>query len=390
MQIPNKILNAFLTILCLCLLANFTSSQKNGTGISALCAPGSRCAPLWQCSNNSKIIFGNINPLFRAKVTNPCKSHQSCCREEFIRELPVSPPHDFACGRRNVESKHIESQSTSKLADFAEFPWVVAIFLSEETNLNFIGGGSILSPNVVLTAAHIVCGHATEDLLIRAGEWDTRSVLEPFEHQERDVLVKICHEKYDNGSMFYDIAVLNLRTPLEFAKHIMPICLPRHFEFPNIERCLVAGWGREEFTSDATRNILRKVDLPILDNPLCQRKFRRTRLGRNFCLNESFLCAGGEKDLDSCTGDGGSPLFCPLYDHPGQYYQIGIVSWGLSCNYANVPSVYANIPHQLDWILGVLRRLEQNVNYYMPSYKREYQERASNSIIAFRMDNKSD
>ncbi|XP_062140055.1 phenoloxidase-activating factor 2-like [Drosophila sulfurigaster albostrigata] len=381
MEIPNNIINAFLTILCLCFLTNFASSQEDETGISSFCAPGSRCAPLWKCSNNSEITFGKIDSLYRVSVTNPCESHQSCCREEFIRELPQLPPHDFACGRRNVESMHVENQSTSKLTDFAEFPWVVAIFLSEQTNLNFIGGGSILSPNVVLTAAHIVCDRATQDLRIRAGEWDTQSVEERFEHQEREVLVKICHEKYDSGTMFNDIAVLNLRTPLEFAKHIMPICLPRQFEFPNIERCFVAGWGKEKFTSDTTRNILRKVDLPILDNRRCQRKFRRTRLGRYFRLDESFLCAGGEKNLDSCTGDGGSPLFCPLVDHPGQYYQIGIVSWGLNCNYPNVPSAYANISHQLNWIHGVLKGLGQNVNYFIPSFKREYRMRDTNSII---------
>ncbi|KAH8262872.1 hypothetical protein KR044_001272, partial [Drosophila immigrans] len=276
------------------------------------------------------------------------------------RATDMLPPHNFACGRRNANNSiQIDGESGHKLAQFAEFPWVVAIFVNELTDQTFIGGGSILSPNVVLTAAHTVCSRATEDLRIRAGEWDTRSQAEPFAHLEHEVLVKICHEQFNNATLFNDIAVLNLRTPFEFAHHIMPICLPREFEFPNIERCFVAGWGKDEFTAATTRNILRKVDLPIIDNTLCQHKFRRTRLGRHFRLDASFLCAGAEKDMDSCTGDGGSPLFCPLVDHAGQYYQIGIVSWGLSCQSENVPSAYANVLTQLNWLHEVLIGLAQ-------------------------------
>ncbi|KAH8377724.1 hypothetical protein KR093_006818, partial [Drosophila rubida] len=214
----------------------------------------------------------------------------------------------------------------------------------------FIGGGSILSPNMVLTAAHIVCAIDTEKLSVRAGEWDTQSEQEALPYQEQDVLVKICHEQYNNATLFNDIAVLNLRAPFELSQHIMPICLPREFEYPNVGRCFVAGWGKENFGAAATRNILRKVDLPIVNNTLCQRQLRRTRLGRHFVLDQSFMCAGGEENVDSCKGDGGSPLFCPLVDHPGQYYQLGIVAWGLNCHTGKVPGVYANVLKQFNWL----------------------------------------
>lgn len=58
----------------------------------------------------------------------------------------------------------------------------------------------------------------------------------------------------------------------------------------------------------------------------------------------SFMCAGGEagKGLqtqlkgfifftfliqsDACTGDGGSPLMCPI---GGRWYVVGLVAWGI-------------------------------------------------------------
>lgn len=33
--------------------------------------------------------------------------------------------------------------------------------------------------------------------------------------------------------------------------------------------------------------------------------------------------------LDTCKGDGGSPLVCPVQGHAGHYYQAGIVAWGI-------------------------------------------------------------
>ena len=55
------------------------------------------------------------------------------------------------------------------------------------------------------------------------------------------------------------------------------------------------------------------------DHSACEGELRLARkpnrnkptLGRNFRLDSSFLCAGGNKNEDTCIGDGGSPLVCP-------------------------------------------------------------------------------
>lgn len=49
-------------------------------------------------------------------------------------------------------------------------------------------------------------------------------------------------------------------------------------------------------------------------------------------LHECYvLCAGGELGKDTCKGDGGSPLVCPIPGKFEQYFQSGIVSWGIGC-----------------------------------------------------------
>lgn len=51
--------------------------------------------------------------------------------------------------------------------------------------------------------------------------------------------------------------------------------------------------------------ILREVELAVTPSDECQTALRTTNLGPKFNLHSSFICAGGQKDLDTCVGDGG-------------------------------------------------------------------------------------
>lgn len=48
------------------------------------------------------------------------------------------------------------------------------------------------------------------------------------------------------------------------------------------------------------QNILKKIDLSIVPNDVCQQQLRSTRLGNFFRLHESFICAGGIRGEDTC------------------------------------------------------------------------------------------
>lgn len=92
------------------------------------------------------------------------------------------------------------------------------------------------------------------------------------------------------------------------------------------------GWGKNKFGQGGLYQVILKlISLPIIPHEECQDKLRQTRLGRHFLLHESFICAGGEKGEDVCTGDGGSPLVAERAESKDQYYQAGIVAWGIGC-----------------------------------------------------------
>ena len=55
--------------------------------------------------------------------------------------------------------------------------------------------------------------------------------------------------------------------------------------------------------------ILKEIDLPLVNHDDCEDKLRQTRLGEDFKLHDSFVCAGGVYGKDTCQGDSGGPLW---------------------------------------------------------------------------------
>ena len=47
-------------------------------------------------------------------------------------------------------------------------------------------------------------------------------------------------------------------------------------------------------------SVLKKVELPIVRNDLCESSLKTTRLGSFFRLHRSFVCAGGEDGVNAC------------------------------------------------------------------------------------------
>lgn len=202
-----------------------------------------------------------------------------------------------------------------------------------------------------MTTIQGTVGEDHNSLIARAGEWDTQTNRESFPFVESNVASIVRHEKYNKWKRINNIALLFLETPIERSKHINTICLPPPNMNFDSSRCFVTGFGQDKFGDEGTHQpILKKIEMLVVEKQRCQEMFRKTRLGQTFELHESVICAGGEAGKDVCTGDGGSPLVCPVPGNEGQYYQAGIVSWGIGCGKANVPGAYTNVAFFADWI----------------------------------------
>ncbi|XP_038636293.1 coagulation factor IX-like [Scyliorhinus canicula] len=96
---------------------------------------------------------------------------------------------------------------------------------------DYTGGGSIISPTWILTAAHNMfddAGLQLEPAHVKVHVGTRRSISQ----QARDVTEIHVHHRYnqtdagDNNNYAYDIALLHLKESLTFSDKIRPVCLP--------------------------------------------------------------------------------------------------------------------------------------------------------------------
>lgn len=269
------------------------------------------------------------------------------------------------CGLRNENGIQMKTEGAQKgEAEYGEFPWMVAILTEEfsaDTLLRrLIGGGSILAPNIVLTAGHKVKEISIDILRIRAGEWDRTVVTEIYGTQEIQVQKKIFHPDYTQWQN--NIALLVLKKSIEAQPHIYPICLPNVDQKLDLTKCFTMGWGKYN-EIPTYPNILKKIPLAVVPRDVCLPKLRKYINGFHY-LHETYICAGGEYNVDACDGDGGAPLVCPLYGSANLYYQVGIVAWGSGCGHADLPAGYTDVITLKPWITDELNKLSINSKYY--------------------------
>jgi len=294
-------------------------------------------------------------------------STEVCCRAptltpnpEIIAPIQAGSKYISTCGVRNGDGLNVRiTNFKDNEAQYGEFPWMVAVLKPTPSATGKINdvyqcGGSLIHPMVVLTAAHCVVGKDPKSLKIRVGEWDTQSEYEFFPHQDRLVVDAVIHENYYPAALFNDVALLFLESPIDLGPESDVVCLPRQDEVFDGSRCFATGWGKDQYgQAGKYQHVLKKIELPLVPQSTCQDSLRKTRLGANFKLHESFVCAGGEPGKDTCKGDGGSPLVCPIPGigrKPYRYMQVGIVAWGIGCGENSVPGVYASIPRAANWI----------------------------------------
>ncbi|XP_058466405.1 phenoloxidase-activating factor 2-like [Malaya genurostris] len=266
------------------------------------------------------------------------------------------------CGVRNVNVIGFRiTGNTDGVSQYGELPWTLMVMtrmivLDVSKDIH-VGSASLISPGVALTAAHVISKAYDGEIFVRGGEWDLSGEYELLPAENRQVSRTIIHENY-NTQHHNNIALLVFDKPLELDRHIQLICLPLEpIEF-NRKSCLTGGWGENQLQGKHMVNIMKKIEVPLMDHDQCEAAFRTTRLGQNFILDESYICAGGEENVDVCTGDGGAPLVCS--DPSGIYYQIGIVAWGIGCGKRGIPGAYTNVTMYREWIEAKMQKLSED------------------------------
>ncbi|CAH0596907.1 unnamed protein product [Chrysodeixis includens] len=246
-------------------------------------------------------------------------------------------PGTCSCGVRRT-NRIVGGEETG----INEFPMMAGVIHVEIKSIKC--GGTIVTDQFVLTAAHCVAGRSTGNTAVVVGEHNVQYADSPATvvHQLERIII---HPQYVSSSYDYDIAMLKVVGTIAFNDRVGPSCLPFKFQNTNFagSTVTVLGWGTI-FPGGPVSKYLQKVDLEVISQERCRAAVSTGLTNRQMCT----LTPG----KDACQDDSGGPL---LYTDPatGLLFNVGIVAAGTFCASRDNPGIHNRVTSYLSWIVSV-------------------------------------
>jgi V8-like Glu-specific endopeptidase len=229
-------------------------------------------------------------------------------------------------------------------ASIADWPWQVALVSTgggSAYDRQFCGG-SLLTPTIVVTAAHCVYDFDADSftpanqIRVVTGRTNLSS------NTGEEIAVSAVHllrggggqVLYNPNNNAYDVELLELATP-STAGTIKLAGADEMALWAGGRTAYVTGWGSTVPSGGGYPDNLRVAQVRMFSDSECA-----NHLGNLF--NASVMvCAGAPPSRDTCDGDSGGPLVVPMA--AGGYRLVGDTSFGLDENCGLSPSAYGRV-----------------------------------------------
>ncbi|XP_075976580.1 brachyurin-like [Anticarsia gemmatalis] len=219
-------------------------------------------------------------------------------------------------------------------SNLGEFPYQAGLLANFiDVNGTGICGGSLVSSNRVITAAHCWFDgvHQAWRLTVVLG---SVTIYSGGVRQQTSVVAM--HPQWNPDLIRDDVAVIYLPTPVAFSSTISPIALPSGNELSQNfagASAIASGFGLTGDGAEITiEQFLSHVTLNVLPHRTCSFAFP-------FVFQSSNICTSGAGGVSTCRGDSGGPL---VVNSNGRRILIGVTSFGLAfgCE-LGYPAVFA-------------------------------------------------
>lgn len=263
--------------------------------------------------------------------------------------------------------------TNGKPTNLGQWPWHTGLYLKVDDKFVYNCGGSLISENAIITAAHCVTKAIDSSDPQRVG--NVRAVVGKYlrDYYEEEALGQNkyirsihVHPNYNPANYDSDLAVVILDSPVELNHAVRPVCYIRDLNTLQEEIMLrpgnrgkVVGWGKD--SSEELSRELRMAELTVVSPQTCMEKLQVAFRSQ---VRYTTLCAVGENSTNVCNGDsGGGLVFAFGSDTDKRWYIQGIVSVGIptadgiTCDSSQF-SFFTRVGKYADWIIKVADRAD--------------------------------
>lgn len=217
-------------------------------------------------------------------------------------------------------------------------PWYTLLHIGSK-----VCGGSIINEDFIITAAHCVSGYQPENIVVYLAPSD-QSKKKPYRTKKH--VHRIVMHNFTWIPKINDIALLQLKTPINFDEYIQPICLVgKNDIFTSKSSCWSSGYGYTSSSKNSSiSNTLQEAKMTLWQTKKCN----SSRVWNGEI--KTGICAGYYSgQIAVCLGDSGGALWCK--DEHNIAKLVGITSFvPRICDTKERPGVFTDVKLFLSWI----------------------------------------